>query len=465
MQPIARPVVRYAGPEHDVKLLLRIYLSFFKGRWVFAGLFIALIRNYPVSRLFLGPWIREPVMTPQVELVKTGDGEKASHSFIPYLRPLLFLVGIFFINFLARVILSPLMPAVQRDLKIGHDEAGSFFFLTTLGYCVGLLLSGFVSIRLKHKGAILLSSFAVGGALILISMIRGPWGIRFGLFILGLGAGFYLPSGIATMTSIVSQHHWGKAIAIHELAPNLGFIMAPILAEILLGWCSWQGILAVVGVASFVAGGIYFVYGKGGDLPGQPLDLSLFKNIFKEPSFILMMFFFSLGVGASFGVYSMVPLYLVSDKGKDRSWANTLLALSRVSTLGTAFVAGWLTDRLGVRKTLRIVFLTSGIATALLGVVPVSWIGLVIFLQPALATAFFPAGFAALAKIGSPPMKSVAVSLTVPIGFLVGGGAFTAGLGLAGEAGLFSPGFILFGAIIAAGTVLVPYLKKGEESR
>lgn len=386
-------------------------------------------------------------------------------SFLPHIGPILFLVGIFFINFLSRVILSPLMPTVEKDLGIGHDEAGAFFFLCTLGYCVGLILSGFVSARLKHRGAILLSSFAVGGALLLISIFRDSWGIRFGLFALGLGAGFYLPSGISTLTSLVSQRHWGKAIAIHELAPNLGFIIAPVLAEILLGWCSWQGILAIISIASFVAGAAYFFGGKGGDFLGQPLDLKILKEILKTPSFILMMFFFSLGVGASFGFYSMIPLYLVSEKGMDRTWANILLALSRVSTLGTAFVAGWLTDHLGVRKTLKMVFLTTGIVTALLGLVPVSWIAWIIFLQPALATAFFPAGFAALGKIGSPSMKNVAVSLTVPMGFLIGGGAFTAGLGLAGEAGLFFLGFILFGGIISSGALLVPYLRKAEESR
>ncbi|MBM4308976.1 MAG: MFS transporter, partial [Deltaproteobacteria bacterium] len=92
-------------------------------------------------------------------------GGSSSQSFLPYVGPLLFLVGIFFINFLSRVILSPLMPTVEGDLKIGHDEAGSFFFLITLGYCVGLFFSGFVSSRLEHRRAIIFSSFAVGGAL------------------------------------------------------------------------------------------------------------------------------------------------------------------------------------------------------------------------------------------------------------------------------------------------------------
>jgi NNP family nitrate/nitrite transporter-like MFS transporter len=49
------------------------------------------------------------------------------------------------------------------------------------------------------------------------------WLIQCGLVVLGFAAGFYLPSAIATITSLVDKRHWGKAIAIHELAPNLAF--------------------------------------------------------------------------------------------------------------------------------------------------------------------------------------------------------------------------------------------------
>lgn len=397
----------------------------------------------------------------------SGDSKKeiTSRSFLPYVGPLLFLVGIFFINFLSRVVFSPLMPTVERDLRIGHDEAGSLFFLISLGYCVGLFFSGFISSRLKHRKTIILSSFAVGVALILISFSHQLGWIRFWLFIMGMAAGFYLPSGIATLTGLVNPRHWGKAIAIHELAPNLGFIVAPLLTEALLGWYSWRGVLIVIGITSLVMGWTFVLRGKGGDFPGEAPHLGILKSMLKEPSLLVMMAFFSLGVASSFGVYSMIPLYLVSEKGMEQTWANTLLALSRISPLATAFVAGWLTDRLGVKRTLKMIFLSSGLVTAMLGIVPGSWIVWIIFLQPILATSFFPAGFAALARVGSPETKNLAVSLTMPMGFLIGGGAVTAGLGLLGEAGLFFLGFILLGGLLCAGAALTRYLELDDGQR
>jgi NNP family nitrate/nitrite transporter-like MFS transporter len=373
--------------------------------------------------------------------------------------PLLFLVGIFFLNFLSRIILSPLMPTVEKDLKLGHGEAGSLFFMISLGYCIGLLFSGFISSRLTHRKTILLSSIAVGGAVIFVSISHHLWMIHLGLIFVGMAAGFYLPSGIATLTELVRPEHWGKALAIHELAPNLAFVTAPLLAEALLGVFSWRGVLMLSGVTSVVSGVVFILFGKGGNSPGEAPKVNTLRIIVKESSFWVMMGLFGLGIGASFAVYTMMPLYLVAEKGIDRTWANTLVALSRILTLGSSIVVGWITDRIGPRKTLMGVFMTTGIITMLLGLVPGSWIIPTVFLQSMLSTAFFPAGFAALAHIGSGKIKNVAVSLTVPVGFLLGGGVIAAGIGIMGQMGSFSLGFILFGGILLSGIPLARSLK------
>ena len=380
-------------------------------------------------------------------------------SFLPQVRSLLFLVVIFFINYIARVILAPLMPAIEVDLGVWHKEAGSFFFLLSMGYCLMMLLSGFISSRLNHKKTIILSSTAAGIALMMIGLSPHLWEIRFWLFILGMAAGLYLPSGIATLMGLVSSEHLGKAVAIHELAPSLGGVVAPLLVEVLLGLWSWRGILILLGVISILVGVLFAFFGKGGGFSGEAPSFRTLRNISVEPSFWIMMILFALGIGSSFGVYSMLPLYLVSERGMERTWANTLLALSRVSTPVIVLLSGWVTDRLGVKKTLKAVFFGTGLVTALLSVVPGSWIILIIFLQPMFSHSFFPAGFAALSRMGSPNIRKVSVSLTIPISSLLGSGAIPAGIGFIGEVGSFSIGFTLLGVSILVGAILVRYLK------
>jgi len=388
---------------------------------------------------------------------------KTESSFRSQMAPLLFLVGIFFLNFVSRIILAPLLPTIENDLKIGHEEAGSFFFVISLGYCIMLLGSSFVSSRLNHRGTLILSTVTLGGALLFIGISHELWLVRLGLLILGMAAGLYLPSGIATLTELVNPKDWGKAISIHELAPNLGFVVAPLIAEMFLRWFSWQGIYTLFGIFSVLTGILFSIFGRGGKFCGESLNVSNLRIILKESSFWVLIPLFSLGIGGTLGMFAMLPLYLVSEKGMDQAWANTLVGLSRISPVGIAILSGWVTDRLGPKRALKMIFLANGVAVILLGLLSGSWMVLLIFLQPMLASSFFPPGFAALSRIGGSKFKSVAVSLMMPVSFLIGGGAIPAMIGFIGQTSSFSTGFIILGGILLGGAILAGYLKLSKD--
>ena len=378
------------------------------------------------------------------------------------LGPLLFLVSIFFLNFLARIILSPLMPSVEKDLKIGHEEAGSLFLLLSLGYCVMTLFSGFVSSRLNHRRTIILSSLTLGASLLIITASPHLWGIRIGLILTGMAAGLYFPSGISTVMELASQRDWGKAIAIHELAPNLGFVAAPFIAEAFLKWAAWRGVFEFLAIAAFFAGLLFLRFGKGDRSYGQAPDLRTLRIFLKNSSFLLIASFFALGVAAQFGVYAMLPLFLVSERGMDSSWANTLLGLARMIALVMTLLSGWITDRFGPKQTLKGVLIGTGLATLMLGTLDGGWVPLVVILQSMLCTCFFVPGFAALARVASPGVKNVAFSLVSPVAFFLGAGVFPAGLGFMGKLGFFSAGFILLGGLLLGSALVVNFLKFQE---
>jgi NNP family nitrate/nitrite transporter-like MFS transporter len=400
-------------------------------------------------------------ISPQQNSVSTTDSEVSS--FRLQMGPILFLASIFFLNFLGRIILAPLLPTIEKDLALGHAEAGSLFLLISIGYFISLLGSGFVASRLMHKRTIIASATAIGIALLAISSSNSLLGIRLALIFLGLAAGLYLPSGISTLTSMISPSQWGKALAIHELAPNLAFVAAPLLSEVLLRWFSWRGIFTVMGIASMVAGVTFGRFGKSGKFPGDAPSVTSFQTILAKPAFWIMTILFSLAITGSLGVYAMLPLYLVTERSMDQYWANTLVALSRVSGLGMAFLAGWATDRFGARRIMAAVFLLTGTMTALLSVTKGIWMVLIVFSQPMLAVCFFPAGFAALSCIGPPRSRNVAVSLTIPFAFLFGAGAIPAGIGIMGDTVSFAFGFALVGIFILMGFMLSLTLKLPEE--
>ncbi|MFP3910914.1 MAG: MFS transporter [Desulfobacteraceae bacterium] len=402
----------------------------------------------------------------QKESVSPGQGPGAGRrgegdgsTFRSQLGLILFLTAIFFLNFLSRIVFAPLMPGIETDLGLAHAEAASLFLLIGVGYFVALLGSGFVSCRLTHRGTIILSALAMGGVLMGISLSSGLWTIRISLLVLGMAAGLYLPSGIATLTSVIQAQHWGKAIAIHELAPNMSFVAAPLLAEALLLWVSWRGVVLFLGICSLLVGLVFTRFGGGARFGGEAPGFISVKALLSEPSFWIMALLFSIGISATLGIYTMLPLYLVTEHGLHRNWANTLIALSRISGLFMAFFAGWASDRFGPNRTISTVFFLTGLATVFLGMVPTAWIVVIVFLQPIMAVCFFPPGFAALSAITPPSARNIAVSLTVPLAFVIGGGAIPIGIGAMGDAGSFGAGIALTGGLILLGSLLSLFLK------
>jgi len=378
--------------------------------------------------------------------------------FSAQLGPLFFLASIFYLNFVSRIIMAPLMPTIENDLGISHGEAGSLFLLISLGYFPGLIGSGFISSRLTHRKTIVLSSAALGAALLFISQCRALGAVLAGVTFLGLVAGLYLPSGIATLTALVHSKHWGKAIAIHELGPNLSFLTAPLIAEALLKWFSWRGVLALLGIVAICLGIAFWRYGRGGASLGEAPRVASIKALFSSRGFWIMSFLFGLGISGTLGIYTMLTLFLVVERGLEQNWANMLIAISRIACPAMVFLAGWSTDRLGVRGTLLGVFVLTGFATILLGFARGPWLIAVVIVQPLLAASFFPAGFAALSMAVPSTLRNVAVSITVPFGFVLGGGVSPLLIGLAGDAGVFALGIILVGILILAGGLISRYL-------
>jgi NNP family nitrate/nitrite transporter-like MFS transporter len=386
-------------------------------------------------------------------------------AFWPQAAPVFFLVAIFLLNFISRVIFSPLLPTIEKELAISHGQAGFFFFLISAGYLSGLLGSGFLSSRTTHRLTILVSGSGVGVALFVLSGSSSLWAMRAGLYALGFAAGLYMPSAIATITALVDQRHWGKAIAIHELAPNLAFFTGPFIAELFLSRSTWRAALAVLGTASLIITLAYFHYGRGGRFAGESPASNAFGVLVRTASFWIMLILFGMGVSSTVGIYAMLPLYLVSERHFDASWANTVTAFSRSYGPLLGVLGGWVSDRLGPKRTMVVSLIVTGILTLLLGLVADTWMSAAVIIQPALAVWFFPAGFAALAVLAPPQARNLAVGFTIPFGYLIGGGAIPTFIGVMGDAKLFAFGFMVTGILITGAGFLALSLKLPDRGK
>ncbi len=364
---------------------------------------------------------------------------------------------VFFFVFTARISFSPLLPSIEKDLGLSHARSTSFFLFLSLGYGAASLLSGLLSARIGHRGTILLSALSTAAALLAISRAPTLGLIHAGLVLVGAASGLYLPSAIPAATSLASSRE-GRALAVHELAPNLAFILIP-LAAALLARLPWRSFLLGLGLACLAAGAAFLAFGSSGRFRGEAPSLANLGLILSRRSYWVFAALFTLGVSAGAGVFAVLPTYLVAERGLPPATVNSLVGLSRIACLAAVFAAGWLADRFGARVVLAATLLATGAATSALGFARGGLLTAAVFVQPVLSACFFPVGFVAVARITPRSIYNVTVSLLLPVSYAIGGGVAPSLLGVLGDQGAFALGLIALGVLIAAGGALVPLVR------
>jgi NNP family nitrate/nitrite transporter-like MFS transporter len=374
----------------------------------------------------------------------------------------LFLAWLFYLGFVSRVIFGPLMPAIEQDLGISHAQAGSLFLFMSVGYLLAPICSGLISSKINHRGTLMVSAWSIGLALAPFVLVGSIWAVRLLLVAIGFSAGIHLPSAIATITAEVRKADWGKALSVHQCAPPLSFVSAPLVAALFFNWFSWRTILAIWAMLALISAIAYSYRGRGGDFPGQLPGPQNVKTIVSKPSFWIMVVLFAMAMGGNAGIYAMLPLFFVNERGFDLTWANTLIGLSQISGVVMVFVAGYITDRIGQKTTMMIALVATAICTVLLGLGKGALLVVVLFVQPAVLSSFFPAAFAALSRIAPPALRSVTNALGPPLAFLVGGGLLPTVIGYLGQTYTFAAGIVASGCFMALGPLGIYFLKLGQ---
>ncbi|MFH0916049.1 MAG: MFS transporter [bacterium] len=370
-----------------------------------------------------------------------------------------FVTALFFLMFIGRFVFSPLLPSIGEDIAITPGQAGSLFFLSALGALAGSLVAGLVSARVNHRGALLISVFGVSAALFAAYFADSVWALRGVLIVLGVFSGLHLPSSVATITAIVRPADWGRALSVQQLGPPLSLVAGPLIAVGLLTWFSWNMTLVWLAGLTAVLGLVFLAFPGVGSFPGDPPSPSAVKPVLRTRSFWVMIFLFALGMGAQVGVYTMLPLYLTEQRGMTSGSANTLLGLANISPLVMVFVSGWVTVRIGEKKTMGIFLFLTGIMAVLVGSLSGVGLKLSIFFMAAFAVSFFPPAFGALSRIVQPTLRSIAAALAPPAAFILGGGLLPTGLGYMGQISTFGRGIVITGAVITVGSGAVFLLR------
>jgi NNP family nitrate/nitrite transporter-like MFS transporter len=357
------------------------------------------------------------------------------------------------------MLISPLLLQIEAHYGMSHAEGGALFLVISAGFSVSILLSGFVAEKLHHRSTVLLSVLGVAAALTIMGLAPPKPLFYVALLLLGAGTGLYGPSGIAMLTGVSNARHWGKALALHEVGPILGFFAAPVLAQVAIAHGSWQLLFLAVALGSGALALLFSRFAEGGRFPGAAPNPRNLMAIWSIGRFWIIALFFVLAVGLEIGVYAMLPTFLIEERGLSPALTNTIVGISRLSALVLVFSSGWLADRLGSTVLIGAVALLSGAATVAIGFATGVPLIVAVLLQPMLVAAFFPAGLIELSHLSPAENRNLTIATVVPLANLFGAGLVPSGMGILAEHGLFWAGFVAVGGLMLGAAALVPLLR------
>lgn len=355
---------------------------------------------------------------------------------------------LWYLNFTTMTVLAPILPLIEREMGLSHAGAGSLFLVRSVGFSAALIFSGLISSRIGLKriiagGFLLLTlvlySFVYAGSYFFLSI---------SLFFLGLGSGVYPPCAVPLITSIFQKGNWGKAIAFHETAASFSLLSVPLLVAFTLPFLQWRSFLIILAGACLMAATIFWIF-----VPKHPVGekkRSILSSILGRKNFWIVSALWTFMAIASGGLSSIIPLFLVTERGMELDFANRIFGISRIGSLLAILLIGFALDHFSVKKIMAFLILGTGFSTVGLALAQGFWIlSAMLFVQATVCYAFFPATLTAIAKLTEPHERSAFTGATMGIATVVGVGLSPVLLGAIADTWNFQVGIFFLGLLVS----------------
>lgn len=280
--------------------------------------------------------------------------------------------GTHFVNHFQSAMLGVIYPLMMKELGMGYMAIASLAAVyNTLG-SVFQALYGFIVPHFR-RGVIL----GVGNCLLGLSVIGSGFASNFQQFFTtrlvgGLGSSPQHPVGSSMLASHFGRAR-GRALAFHSTAGQLGSLVAPLLAAVLITQLGWRGVFWTVGALATVMGMLCFIFrdslrtASSDDSKSRlvPVGWEAYKACLKNKNILLVSLVFMAGAagrGQDINEVYIIP-HFVRDFHLALTYGAFLFTFIQVGSLIGPFVWGWVSDRFNRKLVIQASLLVSALST------------------------------------------------------------------------------------------------------
>lgn len=384
---------------------------------------------------------------------------------------------------LGRFSLGMLLPSMGRDLQLSYSQMGLIGTLNFVGYLLAVLLCGRLTRQFGARRLIATALTGIGLSMLCISQAQELWLILALYFLTGIGSGLSNVPMISLISGWFASSKRGRAAGFVAIGSGFAIILSGWLIPHLnrtreQGWrTSWLVlgglVLIVASICALVLRnspqerGLLPVGMTGADQSNQADLSTAFGQDRRAPIFLhcaalYFLFGFTYVIYATFMVTT-----LIEEKGLSETVAGNFWSWVGLLSLLSGPVFGGLSDRLGRRPALMLVFAIQSLAYLLVALnlpplflyLSIGCYGLVVWSVPSIMAALV----ADLA--GAERVASIFGFVTFIFGLGQIIGPYLAGI-LAEKSGSFAGSFLLAFALAVTAVILSAFLPgKNDKGR
>ncbi len=273
------------------------------------------------------------------------------------------------------LVLPPLFPLLRSEFHVGYAELG--FAITAYAVTTGVLQTpmGFLVNRIGGRKVLIGGLVVNAGTIALMGFVTSMWQFTGLMFIAGIGSSVFHPADYSILNARVGAARLGRALSIHTLGGNLGFVLAPPVMLTLVAISNWRvGLMVVSGVGlllALVMLALSGVIGEGG--MGKRRAADSWGKLVTSPNVMMLFGFYVLSSVANCGVVYFSVVAFQGIYNLPATVTAAALTAYQVMSMAAVLPGGWLADKVEDHEMLLAgSFLTSGAVLVLcaLGLLP-----------------------------------------------------------------------------------------------
>jgi MFS family permease len=271
----------------------------------------------------------------------------------------------------------PLFPLLRKDLGLDYVDMG----LTVTIYAVitGALQTpmGFLVDRFGGRLVLIAGLFVNGLAIFLAAYVTGFWGLAAAMALGGLGSSVFHPADYTILNSVVGAPRIGRALSVHSLAGNIGFLAGPLFVAFVSAYGGWTLALQSAGLMGMAfallmaaAPAAWYEGSTSGSASGPRKSRGAqWLLLIASPRILSLFAFYMFSSAANSGVVHFSVVSLHELYGVPLAAAAAALTIYQAAQMLAVLPGGYVADKARSQEVvLATCFAISGVAVAIVGV-------------------------------------------------------------------------------------------------